>query len=108
HVRRPCPPGDQMADNVGVDALSHHKVRPELDMAKGPAQTTHIGAPLHVSTADRDALASELVEKWALTYQRQDRDVELPAKRGDHESAAVCSLPNFVKAFRRSVSFLIW
>jgi hypothetical protein len=37
HMRRPCTAGDQMADNVGVDALSHNEVRLEFDVAKGPA-----------------------------------------------------------------------
>jgi hypothetical protein len=100
HVRRPDPPGNQMAHDVGVDAHREHEVWLEPDQAKRSAQPTQVCAASHVSAADRYPTASKLVEESSFAPKRQDEDAELPAKRWNQEQPLSLGAPDGERANR--------
>src|SRR5437867_1891296 len=85
HVGSPGPPGNEMDHDVGVDALRDHQVRLEAGHAKRSAQPTQVCAASHVSTADRDATASKLVEEASFVHERQHEYVESTAQLRNQE-----------------------
>ena len=80
---RSCPPGDQVTDDMSVDALRDSEVRLERRESKRSPQPAHVEAVSHVGAGRGYATASELVEERPFADERQDGDVELRAERRD-------------------------
>jgi hypothetical protein len=84
-VRRPGPARNQLPHYVGVDALSDDHVWAGLRVAQSLPQTDEVGAVPHPHAASRNAELNELVEKFPLRDERQQKNVETTLAQGGNQ-----------------------
>jgi hypothetical protein len=74
-VRRTYFSRDEMADDMGIDALRHNKGWSQLVLAERPDEADDIQPVAHARARYVDPTESQLLEKRTLVNQRQHPDV---------------------------------